>query len=131
MNRLPLLIPVLIAIGATKPAVAQSPPTEPKIEFTASGGGDGSSGSGSVTVSGKIVLPPGWKLSIHTLTIRYQKAGGAATLNAFLPVKGSAEFKATINITAGSYQVWAVIDVKDAEGREKQISSPVRSVTVH
>ncbi|HKB05854.1 MAG TPA: hypothetical protein VKD90_26900, partial [Gemmataceae bacterium] len=86
-------------------------------------------GSGPVTVSGKIILPPGWKLSIHTLTIRYKKPGGAATLNAFLPVKGP-EFKATINITSGSYQVWAVIDVKDAEGRERQISSPVQSVTV-
>ncbi|HJZ89771.1 MAG TPA: hypothetical protein VKE40_02790 [Gemmataceae bacterium] len=125
MNRIPLFIPILIVFWVAGVAGAESPPTEPKIEFSASTGADG-----AVTVTGKVILPPGWKLSIHTLTIRYQKAGGSATLNAFMPLKGP-EFKGTINLTAGSYQTWAVIDVKDADGREKQVSSPARSVTTN
>jgi hypothetical protein len=125
MNRIPLFIPILIVVWIAGVARAQTPPAEPRIEYSASTGADG-----AVTVSGKVVLPPGWKLSIHTLTIRYQKAGGSATLNALLPLKAP-EFKGTINLTAGSYQTWAVIDVKDADGREKQISSQAQSVTVN
>jgi hypothetical protein len=128
MNRLPLLLAVLIPL-TTSVAVAQAP-GEPTINVKVSGV-SGSGGSGAVTVSGNINVPAGWKLSIHTLTVRFQKGGTNTTMNAFGAVKSSDfTFSFTVNLKSGSYQVWAVIDVKDSEGREKQIASPAQSVSV-
>jgi hypothetical protein len=129
MLRFPFLVAGLIVIAAT--ANAQAPP-EPTITLEASATGGGAVGTdGTVTVSGNINLPPGWKLSIHTLTIRYQKQPGVSTLNAFASVKGAGPFKLKLDMRPGAYSVWAVIDVKDSEGREKQISSPPRTANVN
>jgi len=111
-------------------ASAQSPPA-PTITLEASGTGGTGGSSGTVTVSGDINLPAGWKLSIHTLTIRYKKQPATSTLNAFGSVKGAGPFSIKLDMVAGSYSVWAVIDVKDADGREKQISSTPRNVNVN
>jgi hypothetical protein len=128
MNRLPLFL----ALCLPGIVVAQSP-TEPRIELSASGSespsGTITDGEGPASVSGKIVLPPGWKLNIHVLTIRYAKDGGSRTLNTLLPVKGL-EFSTTLNLKAGSYTVWAVIDVKDTQGRERQIKSESKTIEV-
>jgi len=123
MNRLPLLLAVFLPL-ATSVAVAQAP-GEPPIKVTVSGG------SGSATISGNVNVPAGWKLSIHTLTVRFQKGGTNSSLNAFGVVKSSdSSFSLTVNLKPGSYQVWAVIDIKDSEGHEKQIGSPAQSVSV-
>jgi hypothetical protein len=46
-------------------------------------------------------------------------------------VKGAPfTFRSTLELPAGSYGIWAVIDVKDAEGRERQITSPPQNVPV-
>ena len=123
----PFLLLVL-AIGLTASAPAQSPTTGPRIELGASGSGTGT-GEGSGTVSGTIICPAPWQLSIHTVTVRFQKDGGTKTLNAFIPVKGD-KFSATVNLKAGTYKAWAVIDVKDADGREKQIASEPRPISI-
>jgi hypothetical protein len=128
MLRFPFLVTGLLVIAAT--ATAQAPP-EPTITLEASGTGGTAGSDGTVTVSGNINLPAGWKLSIHTLTIRYQKLPGASTLNALASVKGGGPFNLKLDMKSGSYSVWAVIDVKDADGREKQISSPPRNVNVN
>src|SRR5947207_14979316 len=107
MNRLPLLLAVLIPL-TTSVAAAQAP-GEPTIDFKVSGV-SGSGGQGAVTVSGNVTVPAGWKLSIHTLTIRFQKAGTSSSLNAFGAVKGSDfSFSFKVNLKSGSYQAWAVI----------------------
>jgi hypothetical protein len=115
----------LLAVGflLAQPTQAQAPPAEPKIQLTVT------AGNGSITANGTVELPGTWKLSIHTLNIKYQKDGAGATLNWLLPVKGG-KFNSTLNMNAGSYTVWAVIDVKDNEGREKQISSPPQTAKV-
>ncbi len=119
MNRLPLLLVLVLPIATA----ADSPPL-PRIEFGGSGGPDGGgvSGQGDATTGGRIILPPGWKLSIHTLTIRFAKDGGGTTLNALAPVKGT-EFHLKTKLKSGSYKAWACIDVKDLDGKERQITS--------
>ena len=119
---------VVAAVGLTASAPAQAPQTGPRIELGASGSGTGG-GSGSGSVSGTITCPTPWQLSIHVVTVRFQKEGGTKTLNALIPVKGE-KFSATVNLKAGSYRAWAVIDVKDADGREKQIASEARMFTI-
>ena len=119
---------ILLAVGLTASAPGQSPPPGPRIEVGASGSGTGS-GSGTASVSGTITCPGPWQLSVHTVTVRFQKVGGTKTLNAFIPVKGD-KFSANVDLKAGSYRIWAVIDVKDADGREKQIVSDPRNVTI-
>lgn len=122
MSRLPLLVALCLPVAV----MAQAP--TPSLDVTVSGE-SGSGGDGIATVSGKITLPPGWKLSIHTLTIRYAKDGGNTTLNALLPIN-QPDFKTKINLKTGSYKVWAVIDVKDADGKERQISSTPSNVNI-
>ena len=126
MSRLPLFLALFLPFAAA----AQSPPP-PRIDFNAGGemGQPGSTGEGVASVSGKIVLPPGWKLSIHTLTIRYAKDSGATTLNTLLPIVGL-NFATKLNLKSGNYKIWAVIDVKDPDGKERQISSEQRNVNV-
>jgi hypothetical protein len=119
---------VVLAVGLTAGAPAQSPPPGPRIELGAAGSGTGT-GSGTATVSGTITCPAPWQLSIHVVTVRFQKAGGTKTLNALIPVKGD-KFSASVDLKAGSYRIWAVIDVKDADGREKQVASDPRTVTI-
>jgi hypothetical protein len=121
MRYLPLLAVLLLVVAG--PSAAQAPPAEPKITLTAGGG------SGTISVSGSIELPSPWKLSIHTLCVKYRRSSGGATLNWLIPVKGG-KFQASMNFNAGSYAVWAVIDVKDNEGREKQIGSETKEATV-
>jgi hypothetical protein len=126
-----MIRPCLLAIltlGLAATAPAQGPAAGPKIDLQASGAGTGS-GAGSATASGKITLTAPWQLSIHVVTIRHQKDGGTKTLNAFVPVKGD-KFTTDIGLKTGSYKVWAVIDIKDAEGHEKQISSDPQSVSI-
>ena len=118
---------VVLAVGLAA-APAQSPTTGPKITVGASGSGNGT-GNGSSNVSGSIFLPPPWQLSIHVVTVRYTKAEGGKSLNLLIPVKGTT-FSGTMGLKTGSYKVWAVIDVKDADGREKQISSEPQTVAV-
>jgi hypothetical protein len=109
--------------------VAQAP-GEPTISLQVSGSG-GTAGQGTVTVTGKVKVTPGWELAIHTLTVRFQKSGTTSTLNAFASVKGSdIEFTLKVNLESGSYQVWGVIDVKDSKGKAKQIASQTQSVTL-
>ena len=128
MTRLPLLLAGLLAVGLAAPA--QSPGPLPTIDLNASGGSTGS-GQGTASVSGKVNLPPGWSLTVHTLTIRYRKAPWNTTVNTFVPVKGAPfKFETTLELPAGSYGIWAVIDVKDSDGRERQISSPPQNVSV-
>ena len=123
----PVLVALLaVGIGAN----AQAPPAGPRIDLSASPDASGAeSGHGSATASGKITLPAPWELSIHVVTVRYQKDGSTKTLNALIPARGL-DFFATIDLKSGSYKVWAVIDVKDANGREKQISSDSQSVQI-
>jgi hypothetical protein len=117
-----------LAVGLAATAPAQTPPAGPKIDLHAAGSGTGS-GDGSATASGTITLPAPWQLSIHVVTLRYQKDGSTKTLNAFVPVKGD-KFTTDVGLKKGSYKVWAVIDVKDADGREKQIASDPQSVSI-
>jgi hypothetical protein len=122
-------IPFFLALCLPGVAAAQTADV-PRIEFSAAAeNGSMFDGEGIANVSGKIVLPPGWKVTVHVITIRYAKEGGTRTINALIPVKG-AQFSAKINLTAASYAVWAVIDVKDAEGRERQISSDRESIAI-
>jgi hypothetical protein len=86
-------------------------------------------GEGIATVSGKIILPPGWKVTVHVITIRYAKDGGYGSLNVLAPVKGD-KFSAKINLKAASYTVRAIIDVKDAKGRERQIASDDKIILI-
>jgi hypothetical protein len=123
----PCLLAIL-AVGLAATAPAQGPPPGPKIDLGATGSGTGA-GDGSATASGSITLAAPWRLSIHVVTIRYQKDGGTKTLNAFVPVKGD-KFTANIALKAGSYKLWAVVDIKDADGHEKQISSDSQSVSI-
>jgi ABC-type glycerol-3-phosphate transport system substrate-binding protein len=123
MMRLGFFALVAVAVAT---ASAQTP--QPKIEVSASGTGT-SQGNGTVTVSGSLTIPAGWQLSIHTVTVRFQKDGGGKTLNALIPVKGS-NFTQKVDLKSGSYKIWAVIDVKDTDGREKQISSEPQSVAI-
>jgi hypothetical protein len=128
MIRLTFLLAVLIPL-TTSIAVAEAP-GKPTIDLQVSGSG-GTGGQGVATVTGKVKLPPGWTLSIHTLTVRFQDSGGGTTLNAFGSVKGAdIDFSLKVNLKTGSYKVWGVIDVKDADGNEKQITSSVQSVTI-
>jgi hypothetical protein len=122
------LIAVLAIIGLAASAPAQSSSAVPSIEVTASGGGTGN-GDGIATVSGTINLPPGWELSIHVVTIRYQKDGSSKSLNVFISAKG-ANFSATINLPKGGYGIVGLIDVKDKDGHERQISSGSQNVNV-
>jgi hypothetical protein len=110
-------------------AAAQAPMPSLDLIVSAEPGQPGSTGEGVATVSGKVTLPPGWKLSIHTLTIRYAKDGGRTTLNTLCPITAP-DFKTKLNLNSGSYKVWAVIDVKDANGKERQISSSPSNVNV-
>lgn len=118
----------VLAVGLVMPAPAQGPAPGPSITIGASSGGTGND-DGTATVSGTITLPPGWELSIHVLTVRYQKDGNGKMLHAFIPVKGP-EFTATINMKKGSYAIVGLIDVKDKDGHERQISSGSQSVDV-
>ena len=54
------------------------------------------------------------------------------TVNAFVSVKGAQfNFQTELELRKGSvYGVGRVIDVKDADGREKQISSDPQSVSI-
>jgi uncharacterized lipoprotein YbaY len=129
MKQLPLLVAGLLAATAA----AQTPaPPQPTIDLQVSGqSGTPGSGQGTASMSGKVNLPPGWKITVHTLTVRYQKDGTATTVNAFIPVKGAPfKFETKLDLPVGSYAVWAVIDVKDADGREKQIASPAQNVPI-
>jgi hypothetical protein len=130
MTRLLLLVTGLLTLVAAAPA--QTPTPEPTIDINASGGSAApGSDTGTSTVSGKVNLPPGWKITVHTLTLRYRKAGGSASLNVFAPVKGSTfTFEAKIELPTGSYDVQGLIDVKDAAGREKQIISSSKGVVI-
>jgi hypothetical protein len=110
----------VLALGLAS-ATAQTPPPQPTIDLAASGAAT-TTGNGSATASGSVTIPAGWQLSIHVVTVRYQKQTGGKSLNAFIPVKGG-KFSANVELKSGSYKAWAVIDVKDTEGREKQISS--------
>jgi hypothetical protein len=122
---------LILLLSLSVPVVAQTTPTGPRIDMNAAGNGTpGSNGEGTASVSGSIILPAGWTLSIHTLTIRYAKDGGSSSLNAFAPVKGALSFSASTILKSGNYKVWAVIDVKDADGRERQISSDPSNITV-
>ena len=125
MTRLSLF--AVLAIGLTAAPAQSPPPAGPKLTLEASGGG--TAGSGTVTASGNITLPAPWELSIHVVTVRYQKQGGGKTLNGLIPVKG-ANFSAELQLKPGTYSVWAVIDVKDADGREKQISSEPKPFSI-
>jgi hypothetical protein len=128
MTRLSFPLAVLIPLTASV-AVAQAP-AEPTIELSVTGGGGGG-GEGTITVSGKVKVPPGWSLTVHTLTVRFQKVGSGTTLNAFGAVKGSdLAFNFQVRLKSGSYQVWAVIDAKDKDNREKEIKSKTQSATV-
>ena len=128
MFRLTFLLAVLIPLTSSV-AVAEAP-TKPTIDLQVSGTSE-PGGQGVATVTGKVKLPPGWTLSIHTLTVRFQDAEGGRTLNAFGAVKGAdIDFSLKVNLKSGSYKVWGVIDVKDADGREQQISSKVQNVTI-
>jgi uncharacterized lipoprotein YbaY len=131
MKRLPLLLTGLFVVAVGAPAQSPAPP-EPTIDLKVSGqSGTPGSGQGTATVSGKVNLPPGWKITVHTLTIRYQKNGTATTVNAFVSVKGAPfNFQTKLELPVGSYSVWGVIDVKDADGREKQIASPAQGVPI-
>jgi hypothetical protein len=126
MSRLPLFLALCLPTGM----IAQTAPP-PRIDFNAAGGmgTSGTTGQGTATVSGKVVLPPGWTLSIHTLTIRYAKDGGSTTLNTLLPITAP-NFNTQLDLKSGSYSVWAVIDVKDPDGKERQISSDQQSVNI-
>lgn len=130
MTRLPLVTAGLLVVAVAAPA--QSPTPEPTIDFNVSGqSGTPGSGTGTATVSGKVTVPPGWKVTVHTLTIRYQKDGTGTTVNAFAAVKGSTlTFEAKLDLPTGSYTVWGLIDVKDQAGHEKQISSPSKGVPI-
>ena len=78
MRYLTLLVVMFLLV---RPSEAQGPAPTPKIELKVNGG------NGRITASGNIFLPAGWKLSIHTLTVKYQKSGGGgATLNWLIPV---------------------------------------------
>ena len=123
----PALLAVL-SLGLAIPAPAQSPAPLPTIDVNASGSATGAD-SGTATVSGTVTVPTPWELSIHVVTIRYQKEGGGKWLHAFLPVKGD-KFTATINLKKGSYTVVGMIDVKDKDGRERQISSGSQNLNV-
>lgn len=123
-----LTILAVLAVGLVMPAPAQGPGPIPTISVNASGGGTGN-GDGTATVSGSINLPAGWELSIHVVTIRYQKDGTGKMLHAFIPVKGP-DFTATINLPKASYGIVGLIDVKDKDGRERQISSASQTVNV-
>jgi hypothetical protein len=125
MTRLSLF--AVLAVGLAAAPAQSPPPAGPKITLQASGGG--TAGQGTVTASGNITLPAPWELSIHVVTVRYQKQAGSKTLNALIAVKG-ANFKAELQLKPGTYSVWAVIDVKDSDGREKQISCEPQMVTV-
>jgi hypothetical protein len=125
MSRLPLLVALVLPLAA----MAQAPTPSLDVTVSAEPGAAGSTGEGAATVSGKVTLPPGWKLSIHTLTIRYAKDGGNTTLNTLVPIN-QPDFKTKINLKTGTYKVWAVIDVKDADGKERQISSTPSNVNV-
>ena len=116
----------ILAIGLTS-APAQTPPT-PKIDLGVNGSGT-TVGNGSATASGSITVPAGWQLSIHVVTVRFQKQTGGKSLNAFIPAKGN-NFTATVDLKSGSYTVTALIDVKDTDGREKQIESPPQLVNI-
>ena len=118
------LLAVLFLLVRPSEAQGPAPAPLPKIELKAS------AGTGTISVSGSITLPAGWKLSIHTLTVKYQRATGGATLNWLVPVKGDAKFDRSMNMNGGSYSVWGVIDVKDSEGRERQITSETQSAIV-
>src|SRR5262245_56870197 len=126
MSRLPLLIALLLPISA-----ATQTPGDPRLEITVTTGIDnpGTTGEGTVTVSAKVVLPPGWKRSNHTRTVRHAKDSAATTLNFLVPINGP-KFKTKVELKSGSYKVWGVIDVKDADGRERQISSPSQNANV-
>ena len=117
-----------LAAGLVSSAPAQGPAQGPTINVNASGGGTGN-GDGTATVTGSINLPAGWELSIHVVTIRYQKDGTGKMLHAFIPVKGP-DFTATINLPKGSYGIVGLIDVKDKDGHERQISSGSQNVNV-
>jgi hypothetical protein len=130
MPRLPLF---LVLAGLPAIAAAQAPPApQPTIQINVgSQSGPPGSNVGTATISGQINLPPGWKLAIHTLTLRSVKSGTATTVNAFLPVKGTPHtFQAELELPAGSYQVWGVIDVKDPTGRTREITSPAQGVPI-
>ncbi len=120
------LLPALIfALAVAVPSAAQAPGSEPKINLQVV-----ADGTGRIKITGDVTVPTGWKLSIHTLTVRHKQTTGSATLNALIPVKGG-KFDLSMKMTAGQYSVWGVIDVKDNEGREKQISSESTAVTVN
>jgi hypothetical protein len=130
MTRLPLLVAGLLTLTAVAPA--QSPAPQPTIDINASGGSAApGSDTGTSTVSGQVTLPPGWKITVHTLTLKYRKAGTGASVNVFAPVKGDKfTFEAKIELPTGSYDVQGLIDVKDAAGREKQITSSSKGVVI-
>jgi hypothetical protein len=124
MTRLSFPLAVLISLTASV-AVAQAP-AEPTIELSVSGGGEG-----TITVSGKVTVPAGWNLTVHTLTVRFKPVGGGTTLNAFGAVKGSdLTFNFQVRLKSGSYQVWAVLDAKDKDNKEKEIKSKTQSAIV-
>ena len=131
MTRLPFLLAVALGVAATASAQAPPPP-QPTIEISVgTESGTPGSGSGTITVSGKVTLPPGWKLAIHTLTIRYRKSGTATTVNAFIPVKGAPyNFNYKLQMPAGSYSVWGVIDVKDPRNKTMEVSSPAQGAVI-
>jgi len=118
----------VLVVGLVMPAPAQGPPAKPTLTIGASGGGTGND-DGTASVAGAISLPPGWELSVHVVTVRYQKDGTGKMLHAFIPVKGP-EFAATIHLKSGSYGIVGLIDVKDKDGHEWQISSGSQNVNV-
>lgn len=126
MLRTALLAVLTIGLAASAPA--QSPPPMPSIEVNASGSGSGN-GDGSASLSGRINVPAGWELSIHVVTVRYQKNGSGKMLHFFIPVKGP-NFSATVELPRGSYAITGLIDVKDKDGRERQITSGNQSVNI-
>jgi hypothetical protein len=117
-----LSLALLSLLFATNSHAQTTDPNQPSIELSSSGS------SGKVTVSGKINLPPGWKVSFHTLCVRHLKDGTNVTVNLLIPIDGENSFKTSIDVPKANYTVWAVIDVKDSNNREKEIKSMPKPV---
>ena len=125
MRRLCLVAVLAVGLAA---APAQGPAPAPTIDINVSGSGTGT-GTGTVTVSGTIAVPANWELSIHVLTVRFQPAGGGKSRYMLVPVKGP-NFSVQMDLKKGSYTVTGLIDVKDADGREKQITGGPQTATI-